>query len=129
MPFLVLLLLTSHVSNAENFSAVQVKLRVYLPPSIKEASVGIKLVEQRPSHNISIISKQNCSLVSGDSCAISLPYKAKNIDQNRQYYVNVSVISQADKTGQIYLSSFPVLTFDNPNALKIIISIPPEPIE
>jgi hypothetical protein len=128
MSALILLLLASFVSNAEDLAAVQGELRVYLPRSITAASVDITLVEQPPQKK-RVISNQFCTLFSGDSCAISLQYNMKNIDPNRQYSVDVSVISQADKMGQIFQSSFPVLTFNNPNKLNIVISIPPEPIE
>jgi hypothetical protein len=128
MPALILLLLASFVSDAEDLVAVQGELRVYLPRSIATASVDITLVEQT-SQKKQIISNQFCTLFSGDSCAILLQYNIKNIDPNRHYNVDISVMSQSDKMGQAFQSSFPVLTFNNPKKLNMVISIPPEPVE
>jgi len=128
VPALILLLLASNVSNAEDFVAVQGVLRVSLPRSIASASVDIALVE-KASPNNQIISTQFCTLFSGDSCKILLQYNIKDIESNRQYSVDVSVVSHADGMSQVFLSSFPVLTFNNPKKLNIVISIPPEPIE
>ena len=128
MSAFILLLLASFVSNAEDLAAVQGELRVYFPRSIATASVDISLVEQT-SQKKQVISNQFCTLFSGGSCAILLQYNIKNIDPNRHYSVDVSAISQTDKTGQAFQSSFPVLTFNNPKKLNMVISIPPEPIE
>lgn len=129
MPVLIFLLLTSFVSNAEDFDSVQGKLRVFFPTKMTVETVDVKLVEKHSLQNVQTISRQSCPPVSGNLCTILLQYSIKNIDQEKQYSVNVSVIPQTTKISQVYQSTFPVLTFQNPKKLNLVVNIPPSPIE
>jgi len=52
----------------------------------------------------------------------------KDINQSKHYQVNISISYNSNKKEKTYKTSFPVLTFDNPQKLNVVVSIPPEPI-
>ena len=127
MPILILLLLTSLVSNAEDFSAIQGQLRIHFSRSTAKPLIVLQLFEHHSHHNKRLLSKQLCSTDSGDSCTIELPYPLASIDQAKRYSVDVEVFQQVGKIAYQY--SFPVLTFNQPRVLNIAIRIPLELIE
>ena len=120
-------MLTSLVSNAEDFSAIQGRLHIHFPRSSAKPSVVLQLFEHHSADDKRLLSKQVCATASSDSCLIELPYLLASIDQAKKYSVDVKVFLQADNIVSQY--SFPVLTFNHPRLLNIAIRIPLELIE
>lgn len=119
-----LLLLASFVSNGEEDTRIQGNLRIYLPKFAEINSLIINLVERQNLPHTNVISQQQCS----NPCVIALPYAMKDINQSKHYQVNISISYNSNKKEKTYKTSFPVLTFDNPQKLNVVVSIPPEPI-
>lgn len=126
---IILSLLASFASNAEESAIVKGKFQVYLPKKVVANLVVIKLVEQQTPQNTRLISTQRCSLVSNHVCKIVLPYFRNDIDRSKRYAVNTSIIYQQGNRKEIDNSSFPVLTFGHGQELNAVISIPPLPID
>ncbi len=121
-----LLLLLSFASYADDLTTVKGKLRVYLPTVGIIKSVDILLAEQQSSN---IITTQVCSLDSQASCDIALPFHLKDINQAKQYAVEIDILYQIGRGDQSYKTSFLVSPLTNPPIMDIVISIPRSPIE
>jgi len=118
------------VSFAKDKAAIEGNLRIYLPEKMATVEVAISLIESKTNSKPAlIISKQFCFLGSGESCGLDLPYIIDNIKLKKQYRVDILVVPKIELIEQSYNSSFPVLTFNNPKILNLIISIPPKPTE
>lgn len=123
--FPLLLLLANSVSIGGESAIIQGDLQIYLPKSAEVNSVLIELVEQRGLPHMRTISQQHCS----NSCALALPYTITEIDQSKHYQVKILILYQKNNKEKAYSSSFPVLTFNNPQNLNVVISIPPDLVD
>lgn len=128
--FAIVVLLIYSISNTAVASVVQGTVQVFLPQrTATTASVLIQLVEKRQELVKRIIAKQRCTLSSSASCAISLQYLPQNIDQQKNYSIDIIVSNPKDKSLVYSKDSFPILTFGHSDTLNIIMSIPSKMVE